>query len=335
MKDTTREELKKLLISFSELNMAISSILDSGGNMSVEQKTEETVTEAAAAEETKVEGAASAEAGAEVAAAEVTAPEAKTEAAETTEAKDKKACAKCGKEKANMDQELCSDCMEKEQASVAEPVVETAVAEKTEEADAAVVRSETVVIEKATVVDGEAGVYATQTNTTETVVEQVVETAETAEASIDPFSTPITAEAATKLGLAETEASLVVGKSFIDVVKVMASLTQEVAQYRAEAKAAEFSRVTEARVSELKELGMTLDLSEGSADRERIAGMGDEAFAAYRDGIRDLSKTVAAGKSVETSTKTIETAKASVAAISKTTNVPVTKESRKSKFAKL
>ena len=269
MKDTTREELKKLLISFSELNMAISSILDSGGNMSVEQKTEETVTEAAAAEETKVEGAASAEAGAEVASAEVTAPEAKTEAAETTEAKDKKACAKCGKEKANMDQELCSDCMEmeKEEASVVEPVVETAVAEKTDEAEAAVVRNETIVVEKATVIDSESGVYATQTNTTETVVEQVVETAETAEASIDPFSTPITAEAAAKLGLAEAEASMVVGKSFIDVVKVMASLTQEVAQYRAEAKAAEFSRVTEARVSELKELGMTLDLSEGSADR--------------------------------------------------------------------
>jgi hypothetical protein len=61
--------------------------------------------------------------------------------------------------------------------------------------------------------------------------------------------------------------------------------------------------------------------------------MDEQAFAAYRDGIKDFSKTKASDKTPEKKTNAFEDAKASVAALS--TEVSLVKESRKSKFAQL
>ena len=311
MKYSTKN-LKNLLIQCSELNLTIANILNSGGSMS---ESKETKTEVTTAAEASVDGkveAPSAEAGA--AEASVVAEVAVVETEKTPE-----------------------------EASASEVVKEEeAVVVAAETAEAAMVTQETVVVERVAVSDHENGVYAEHRTTSETVVTQHVESEKKSDASeevavvtavaSDPFAEKFTTEKASTLGLSETEASLAVGLSFVDLVKVVASLTQEVVQYREKAQAAELQRATEARVDELKQLNVPLDLSEGSADRERITGMDDVAFAAYRDGIRLVSKTVASAPEVKND-KTVEKAKASLKDLA--VNVPLVKDNKKSKFAQI
>lgn len=397
MKEKTREDMKKLLVTLSALNQTIASFVESSGG---------TMEKVIISEE----GAANSPAALTTATSEETKQDSQLGDANET-------CAKCGgkMDKAaegsavscpgctqrgtagNMGKELeeksmtaqiseqktdtpdlTDDMTNASTETVVEPVVaEAAVVEPVtaESTEAATTVDTTVVIQEKRTDDYETGTYTTQRMTQEVTVvsndvavdaapatavaaeeketdkeekdeKEVDKKDETAKAELsdqtsasetvveNPFETKFTTEAVAKIGLSEAEASLVVGHSFIDLVKVIASLTQEVTLHREQAKTAEFARVTEARVDELTALGIKLELSEGSSDRERIASMDEVAFASYRDGVRDVQKSVASAEpKVEVKGKTVEQAKASLAGLS--AMVPLAPNSRKSKFAQI
>ncbi len=310
MDKLVRDEAKALLLGLSELNLAIANILEiqnPGGNMS---EVKETVTEAVATVEPEV----------------VVAPVV----------------------------EEVAVASEKTEPVVAVETAEAAVVEKKEETSAEASLSVTdskLVVDEKRVYDNQTGDSAVVRQTTEVVVNSyvptepaqsdaaaseavVVEPVVTESAKQSPFSLKFTAEAS-DVDLSDEEKTIANDKSFIDLVKVVASLTQEVVQYREQAKAAELERTTEARFDELSDLGISLDASEGSADRTRIASMDEKAFAAYRDGVQDLRKAVGNAPVVrKDTTKTLEQAKASLDGLVTGTPAPAAAP-RKTKFAQI
>lgn len=112
-----------------------------------------------------------------------------------------------------------------------------------------------------------------------------------------------------KEDLTESELALASKYSFVELVKLNASLALEVGQARAEKETAEAAKKAEARVQELATAGLLFLGEKAEAQKKEVAVMTDEVFAGYKTTLASLKESIEAEEPIDKSE--IEKARAS------------------------
>ncbi len=122
-----------------------------------------------------------------------------------------------------------------------------------------------------------------------------------------------------KDAFSEIELALASKYSFVDLVKLNASLALEVAGARVEREAAEASKKAEARIAELATAGLALSGDKAKAQKEKVTAMTDEAFASYKSDLTEFKEALENGEGFDK--EAIEKARASADNSSVTNNI--------------
>lgn len=90
------------------------------------------------------------------------------------------------------------------------------------------------------------------------------------------------AEEATDLGFEASEAELATKYSFVELVKVLASISKEAVSLKEEKAKAEASKIADSRYRELVDLGVAFNGKKGEGQKANVEKMDEKAFASYK-----------------------------------------------------
>lgn len=148
---------------------------------------------------------------------------------------------------------------------------------------------------------------------------------------VDKYNKAMCSEDIADLGFAEAEAELAAKHSYVELVKVLASLTKEVVSLKEEKAKAEASKTADSRYRELVELGVAFSGEKGEAQKVKLKDMDEKAFASYKEMALHMKEAVDKGEAL--TPEAIKKAKASLSEFS--ISVKLEEENLASKYAKL
>lgn len=156
--------------------------------------------------------------------------------------------------------------------------------------------------------------------------------AEDKKAWLDKMKKAMSSEEISELGVefSDVEKAIASEKSYADLVKLVASLNSELAEVHAAKKKVEDKEKAEARFRSLAEKGLAFIGVKGVAQKEKLEGLNDEAFASYESELSSIAETL--NNKEGFSKEAIAAAKASVGILSQGADLG---EDMKSKFSQL
>ncbi len=109
-------------------------------------------------------------------------------------------------------------------------------------------------------------------------------------------SNPISEDTAKEFGLDETEVALASKYSLVDLVKLTATLTKEVAEVKKAKDMYEKKDKAAARLTELSESGLVFVGEKATAQKVEIEGMSDEQFTTYKTTLSSIKESLGSGE---------------------------------------
>jgi hypothetical protein len=103
------------------------------------------------------------------------------------------------------------------------------------------------------------------------------------EEKVSKYKTAMSSDLVADLGLENAEAELATKYSFVELIKVLATLSKEVVTLKEEKAKAEASKIADSRYRELIDLGVAFIGKKGEAQKVKLQEMDEKAFASYKE----------------------------------------------------